>query len=518
MGDLKNMKIKNALISVSDKKKLNDILKILKKYKIRLISSGGTYKKIKSLGYDCIEVSNYTNFPEILDGRVKTLHPKIHSGILFKRHNVLHKKTLKKLNFESIDLVITNFYPFEKTLNQTKNHNRIIENIDIGGPTLVRSAAKNYNDVVVITKIDQYKELVEELKLHKGKTSLKFRIKMSMKAFSETASYDTNIYNYFHSISDKPIPDKLLINAKLIQKLRYGENPHQLGAIYSNEEDLNLLKIQGKDLSYNNYGDIFACLSLSKILPKNRGVIIVKHSNPSGVSIEGSHLKSYISAMNCDPVSAFGGIVLCNFKLNSKVTKEIIKKYYEVIIANGFDRDSLRMLKNKKELRVIDSSKFTLNKNNKIISGLNSFLMQTHDDQIFNKQNFKVVSKVKPSNRVMEQLIFSFNVCRSVKSNAIVISQNNKTIGIGSGQPSRLDSCKIAIEKMIKFQQFNKEDSIVAASDAFFPFVDGIEKLVQSGVTAVIQPYGSKRDKDIIRFANDMGIVLVFSKTRHFNH
>ena len=341
---------------------------------------------------------------------------------------------------------------------------------------------------------------------------------MSMKAFSETASYDTNIYNYFHSISDKPIPDKLLINANLIEKLRYGENPHQLGAIYSNEEDLNLLKIQGKDLSYNNYGDIFACLSLSKILPKNRGVIIVKHSNPSGVSIEGNHLKSYISAMNCDPVSAFGGIVLCNFKLNSKVTKEIIKKYYEVIIANGFDRDSLRMLKNKKELRVIDSSKFTLNKNNKIISGLNSFLMQTHDDQIFNKQNFKVVSKVKPSNRVMEQLIFSFNVCRSVKSNAIVISQNNKTIGIGSGQPSRLDSCKIAIEKMIKFQQFNKEDSIVAASDAFFPFVDGIEKLVQSGVTAVIQPYGSKRDKDIIRFANDMGIVLVFSKTRHFNH
>ena len=518
MGDIKDMKIKSALISLSNKGEINKILKILTKYKIKLISSGGTYKKIKSLGYECIEVSNYTKFPEILDGRVKTLHPKIHSGILYKRRKQSHKETLKKLNFESIDLVITNFYPFKETLNITNNNKKIIENIDIGGPTLVRSAAKNYNDVVVITKISQYKELIEELNMYNGSTSLQFRTKMSKEAFGETASYDATIYNYLNKISKKVIPEKLFINAKLIQSLRYGENPHQMGAIYSDDENFKLILMQGKELSYNNYSDIFACLNLTKTLPKNRGVVIVKHSNPSGVSIEDNHLKSYISAMNCDPISAFGGIVACNFKLTFKIAKEILKNYYEVVIANGFDKKVLKLFKQKKNLRVIDSSHILFNNNNKIFSGINSFLMQTNDDQIFNRSNFKVVSKNRPSKKLMEQLIFSFNVCRSVKSNAIVITQKNKTLGIGSGQPSRLDSCKIAIEKMRKFKQFKNEDQIVAASDAFFPFIDGIEKLINAGVTAIIQPYGSIKDKEIIKFANDMGIVLVFSKTRHFNH
>tara|TARA_B100000029_G_scaffold208875_1_gene206724 strand:- start:7140 stop:8678 length:1539 start_codon:yes stop_codon:yes gene_type:complete len=512
------MKINFALISVSNKYKLNNILKILKKYKINLISSGGTFKKIKSLGYKCIEVSDYTNFPEILDGRVKTLHPKIHAGILYKRNKSSHKKVLKSLKFKGIDLVITNFYPFKKILNQRSNHKKIIDNIDIGGPTLVRSAAKNYNDVTVITKIDQYKELIDELNSNNGRTSLQFRAKMSEEAFGETASYDSTIYNYFNSISKKTIPDKLIVNAKLIKKLRYGENPHQLGAIYSDEEDFKLIKLQGKELSYNNYNDIFSCLNLIKTLPKNKGVVIVKHTNPSGVSIENDHLKSYISAINCDPISAFGGIVACNYKLSFKIAKEIIKNYYEVIIANGFDENALKLLKTKKNLRLIDSSKIPLKKNNKIVSEIHSFLMQTKDNLIFNKKNFKVVSKLKPTKKLMDQLIFSFNVCRSVKSNAIVITQNNKTLGIGSGQPSRLDSCKIAIEKMINFKQFNNKDPLVAASDAFFPFVDGIEKLVQAGVTAVVQPYGSIKDKEIIKFANDMGIVLIFSKTRHFNH
>ncbi len=512
------MKIKSALISLSDKDELDKILKILKKYKIKLISSGGTYKKIKSLGYQCIEVSNYTKFPEILDGRVKTLHPKIHSGILYKRQKQSHKETLKKLNFGSIDLVITNFYPFKETLNITKNNKKIIENIDIGGPTLVRSAAKNYNDVVVITKISQYKELIEELNIHNGSTSLQFRTKMSREAFGETASYDSTIYNYLNKISKKVVPEKLFINAKLIKSLRYGENPHQMGAIYSNDENFKLLPMQGKELSYNNYSDIFACLNLTKTLPKNRGVVIVKHSNPSGVSIEDNLLKSYTSAMNCDPVSAFGGIVACNFKLTFKIAKEIFKTYYEIVIANGFEKKALKLFKQKKNLRVIDSSHILSNNNNKIISGINSFLIQTNDDQIFNGSNFKVVSKNRPSKKLMEQLIFSFNICRSVKSNAIVITQKNKTLGIGSGQPSRLDSCKIAIEKMRKFKQFKNEDQIVAASDAFFPFIDGIEKLINAGVTAIIQPFGSNKDKEIIKFANDMGIVLVFSKTRHFNH
>ncbi len=512
------MKIKSALISVSDKGELKSILKELKKYNINLISSGGTYKKIKSLGYKCIEVSDFTNFPEILDGRVKTLHPKIHSGILYKRNNLSHKKLLKKLNFESLDMIITNFYPFKKTTEITSNHKKIIENIDIGGPTLVRSAAKNYNDVVVITNIGQYKKLINELNFYKGSTSLKFREKLSLEAFAETASYDATIYNYFNSITKNKFPEKLIINTKLIQKLRYGENPHQIGAVYSNHPDFKLKKLQGKDLSYNNYNDIFASLNLSKTLPKNKGVVIVKHTNPSGVSIEKNKLKSYISALKCDPVSAYGGIVSCNYKMSLKVAKELYKNYYEVIVANGFDKKSLRLFKNKKNLRLIDSSEIKLGKNNKIISGINSFLMQSNDNLKFERKNFKVVSKIKPSKKIFDQLIFSFNVCRSLKSNAIVIAQNNKTIGIGSGQPSRVDSCKIAINKMKKFNQFDNNYPLVAASDAFFPFIDGIEKLVQAGVTAVVQPFGSIKDEEIIKYANDMKIILVFSKTRHFNH
>tara|TARA_B100001121_G_scaffold297922_1_gene304919 strand:+ start:131 stop:1669 length:1539 start_codon:yes stop_codon:yes gene_type:complete len=512
------MKIKSAIISVSNKDGLKIILKELQKYSIKLISSGGTYKKIRSLGYKCTEVSNFTNFPEILNGRVKTLHPKIHSGILYKRDNISHKKILNKLGFESIDLVITNFYPFKETINQTENHKKILENIDIGGPTLVRSAAKNYNDVVVITKINQYKELIDELKSYNGKTSLKFRAKMSREAFGETANYDSEIYNYFNFITKNTFPKKLLINANLIQTLRYGENPHQRGALYSNNKNFKIKQLSGKNLSYNNYNDIFACLNLTKTLPKNRGVVIVKHANPSGVSIEKNQLKSYKSAMNCDPISAFGGVVAFNFKLNLKIAREIMKNYYEVIIANGFDIKALRLLKHKINLRLIDSSKIKEKQNYKVFSGLDSFLVQTKDNLDFNIKNFKIASKIKPSKKLMEQILFSFNVCRSVKSNSIVISQDNRTIGIGSGQPSRLDSCNIAIEKMRKFKQFNNKDPLIAASDAFFPFLDGLEKLVQAGITAVVQPQGSIRDKEIIKFANEMGIILIFSKTRHFNH
>ena len=513
------MKIKSALISVSDKNGLNKILKELKKYRVQLISSGGTYKKIRSLGYNCEEVSNFTKFPEILDGRVKTLHPKIHSGILYKRDKNSHKRTIKKLNFKSIDLIITNFYPFENSVNLKKNHQEIIENIDIGGPTLVRSAAKNYKDVVVITKIDNYQKFIDELNSFNGKTSLKFREKMARIAFGETASYDSAIFNYFNkSLKKEEIPEKLIFKANLIQKLRYGENPHQLGAIYGDRENFGLKKLQGKELSYNNYNDIFTCLNLTKTLPKNRGTVIVKHANPSGVSVEFDHLKSYISAINCDPISAFGGILACNYRVNLKIAKEIIKNYYEVVIADGFDKKSIKLFKNKKNLRLIDSSQTKLENYNKVLSGIKSLLFQTADNKVFNKNNFKVVSKIKPSKHLMEQLIFSFNVCRSVKSNAIVIAQDNKTLGIGSGQPNRLDSCKIAVEKMKRFKQFNEKNPIVAASDAFFPFVDGIENLVQSGISAIIQPYGSIRDREIIKFANDMGIVLIFSKTRHFNH
>ena len=512
------MKIKNALISVSDKNNLSHILKTLKKYKISIISSGGTFKKIKSLGYKCTEISDYTNFPEILDGRIKTLHPKIFSGLLYKRNNNSHKKTLNKHKFGSIDLVISNFYPFKNTILKTSSFNKIIENIDIGGPALVRAAAKNYKDVVVITKIDQYKELINELNNLEGKTSLKFREKLSREAFGETASYDSLIYNYFNFLFKEHTPKKLFFDAKLVHKLRYGENPHQSGAIYSSENNFKLATLHGKDLSYNNYNDIFSCINISKTFPKNRGVVIVKHTNPCGISIENDKLKSYLSAVNCDPISSFGGIMACNFKLKLQLAKEISKNYYEVIIANGFEETALKLLKRKKNLRIIDGSQIVVKEQNKIISGINSYLVQTNDNLNLKKKNFNVVSKLKPSKKLMDQLIFSFNVCRSIKSNAIVITQNDKTLGIGSGQTSRIDSCNIAIRKMKKFNQFNNLNPLVAASDAFFPFVDGVERLVQAGVTAVIQPSGSINDREIIKFADEMGIVLVFSKTRHFNH
>ena len=509
-------KIKTALISVSDKRNLKPILSSLKKNNIKIISSGGTYKEIKKLKFKCSEVSEFTNSPEILEGRVKTLHPKIHAGILNKRKSKTHLRDIKNNNFENIDLVIVNFYPFEETLKNTKNHEKIIENIDVGGPTMVRSAAKNYKDVTVITSSDQYEELIEELKLNKGSTSLEFREKLSRIAFSETAYYDSVISDYFNKKNDVIFPKKKVFHANLIETPRYGENPHQLSAIYSKNNSMKINQIHGKQLSYNNYNDIFSALTISKSLPKNIGTVIVKHANPCGVSINTNPLISYKSALACDPISAFGGIVSCNFKIKKNLASELNKLFLEVIIANGFDKDALKLLKKKKNLRLIDATNYSFKEILRFVSSNEELLIQTEDLKKFSKKDFKIVSKKKPTSKQMKDLIFAFNICRYVKSNAIVLAANGATAGIGSGQPSRLDSCQIAINKMNKFMNTNNE--IVAASDAFFPFVDGIEKLVQSGVTAVIQPSGSIRDKEIIKFANETGTILVFSRTRHFRH
>jgi len=509
-------KIKTSLISVSDKKNLKPLLNILVKNKIKIISSGGTYKEIKKLKFKCLEVSKFTNSPQILEGRVKTLHPKIHAGILNKRNNKSHLKDLKNNNFENIDLVIVNFYPFENTLKKTSNHKKLIENIDIGGPTMVRSAAKNYEDVTVITSSNQYEELIEELKKNKGSTTLEFRKKLSRIAFTETAYYDSIISNYFNKITNTIFPKKRVFHANLIEIPRYGENPHQKSGIYSKNTNMNIKQIHGKQLSYNNYNDIFAALTISKSLPKNAGTVIVKHTNPCGVSIKKNHLESYKSALASDPVSAFGGIVSCNFKVTKNLAFELKKLFLEVVIANSFDANALKILKKKKNLRLIDASNYSFKEILRFVSSNEEILVQSEDVKKFNSKDFKVVSKRKPNAQQMKNLIFAFNVCRYVKSNAIVLVANKATVGIGSGQPSRLDSCQIAIDKMKKF--INTNDEIVAASDAFFPFVDGIEKLVQSGITAVIQPSGSIRDKEIINFANQTNTILVFSKTRHFRH
>ena len=509
-------KIKKALISVSDKKNLKNLLKILTKYNIKLISSGGTYKEIKRLKYKCLEISEYTKSPEILSGRVKTLHPKIHAGILSKRNNKSHIYDLKKHNFEEIDLVIVNFYPFEKTLKKTNNHLKIIENIDVGGPTMVRAAAKNYNDVTVITSSEQYDGLINEIKKNKGCTSYDFREKMSLEAFSETAYYDAVISNYFNKMKKNIFPKKKVYYGNLIEKLRYGENPHQESAIYSITEKLSIKQLHGKQLSYNNYNDIFSALTISKSLPNKVGTVIVKHANPCGVSINKNNLKSYQLALRSDPVSAFGGIVSCNFKINKVLAIELNKNFLEVVIANGFDNEALKILKNKKNLRIIDATKFIMKDIMKFNSIHESILTQSEDIKKFDIKDFKVVSKKKPNKSQLIDLVFAFNICRYVKSNAIVLASQKTTVGIGSGQPSRIDSCQIAIDKMNMLQ--NLDEGIVAASDAFFPFVDGIEKLVQSGISAVVQPSGSIRDNEIIKFANLTNTVLLFSKTRHFRH
>ena len=513
-----NNKIKKAIISLSDKSEIELILNTLKKYKVNIISSGGTSKEIRKLGYKCTDVSEFTKTNEILDGRVKTLHPKLYAGILSKRNNKHHKKELKKNNYDTIDLVIVNFYPFEEKLKSTKNHNKLIENIDIGGPTLVRAAAKNYKYTTVITSPHQYKEFILDLEMNKGSTSLELRKKLSKEAFNLTAYYDTVISEYLNNENKDYFPKKITIHGNLVEVLRYGENPHQQSAIYSKNDNLNISKLGGKKLSYNNYNDIYAALNVSQTLPKNTGTVIVKHANPCGVSVNSSKIESYKEALACDPISAFGGIVSCNFKINKKIALELNKIFFEVIIGLGFDKESLKILKKKKNLRLIDATKLKGNSLMNIVSNFDSLLLQSVDKKKFTKDDFKVVTKIKPSQKILNDLIFAFNVCRNVKSNAIVLTRNSSTIGIGSGQPSRLDSCKIAIEKMKKFQKINEDDLILGASDAFFPFLDGIETLVQNGVGAIIQPSGSIRDKEIIKFANKLGIILVFSKTRHFKH
>ena len=511
-------KIKKAIISLSDKSEIKLILNTLKKYRVNVISSGGTSKEIKKLGYRCTEVSKYTDTDEILDGRVKTLHPKLYAGILSKRENKKHKNELKKNNYDEIDLVIVNFYPFEETLKNTKNQNKIIENIDIGGPTLVRAAAKNYKHTTVLTSPHQYKEFILDLEKNKGATSLEFRKKLSQEAFNLTAYYDSVISEYLNIKNNVHFPQKKTIHGNLIEVLRYGENPHQQSAIYSKFNNSGILQLSGKKLSYNNYNDIYSALNISRTLPKDTGTVIVKHANPCGVSVNKSKIDSYKEALACDPISAFGGIVSCNFKVKKKIALELSKIFLEVIIGLGFDKESQKILKKNKNLRLIDASKSKEDNLFSIASNFNSLLLQSVDKKIFKKNNFKVVSKIKPSKKIYNDLIFAFNVCRNVKSNAIVLTRNSSTIGIGSGQPSRLDSCKIAIEKMKKFQKITKDDLIMGASDAFFPFIDGIETLVQNGVSAIIQPSGSIRDKEIIKFADKLGVILVFSKTRHFKH
>ena len=513
-------KIKNALISVSDKENLSMILKVLKKNKVKIISSGGTYKSIKKLGYNCEEISKYTSFEEMLDGRVKTLHPKIHSGILFKRNKKLHKKQMKKRKFEPIDLVIVNFYPFETIIKKTSNKEKIIENIDIGGPSMVRSAAKNAEHVTIITDKQDYPNLIKELNKFKGKTTFNFRKKMASKAFGLTAYYDAIISEWFNRDIGLEFPERKTFFGKKISELRYGENPHQKSSIYINSllnNNINLQQLNGKNLSYNNYNDIFAGLDILFSNFKSPTTVIIKHANPCGVSSNKSAFRSFLNAQTSDPISAFGGIVACNYKINNKIANEINKTFFEVILANGFDEKALRILRKKKNMRVIDISNFDYESKTTVKFFDNSFLLQQKNNLIFDKKKLRCVTKNKPSSKELKDIEFAFKVCKYVKSNAIVIVKDGSTVGIGAGQQNRLDSCKIAIQKARKFQPKHLISSI-AASDAFFPFADGIRALINAGVKTIVQPGGSIRDSDVIEAANKAKVKMLFTGIRHFNH
>ena len=422
--------------------------------------------------------------------------------------------------FPSLDLIIVNFYPFQKIVINSKSNKEIIENIDIGGPTMVRSAAKNFKNVLIITNKNDYSDLINEIKKNKGSTTLNFREYMSSKAFGLTAYYDAMIANWFNQKLNINFPERKTIFGRKYKKLRYGENPHQKSSIYIsnyNDKELGLSQLGGKELSYNNYNDMFAALGTLSSLRGGASTVVVKHANPCGVSINKLPLISFKNAHACDPVSAFGGVIACNFKINKVIAEEINKNFLEVILAKGFEKDAIKILSKKKNLRIIDISKFKQKNQTKLKTFDGSFLIQEENKLIFNKKDLKYVTKNKPTSKEIKEIEFAFNISKYVKSNAIVLTNNFSTIGIGGGQPSRLDSCKIAIQKARQFQK-NKIKNSIAASDAFFPFADGIKSLLSAGVKIIVQPGGSIRDQEVINEANKANAKMVFTNIRHFNH
>ena len=385
---------------------------------------------------------------------------------------------------------------------------------------MVRAAAKNFKNVTIITNKNDYEYLIKELEKLKGKTSLKFREFMSSKAFGLTAYYDALIANWYNKKLNIQFPERKTVFGRRLKKLRYGENPHQQGSIYINDYDdrhLGFNQIHGKELSYNNYSDMFVSLEILNSLKKNSGTVIIKHANPCGVSENKIPLTSFKNAYASDPTSAFGGVIACNYRIDRKIAIEINKNFLEVILAEGFDKDALEILRRKKNLRIIDISNFDLESRISLKSFAGSFLLQTKDNIVLDKKKLKCVTKLKPSKKELAEIQFAFNICKYVKSNAIVICNNFSTIGIGSGQPSRLDSCKIAVEKAERFQSSKIKNSI-AASDAFFPFADGIKTLIKAGVKTIVQPGGSIRDQEVINVANKAKIKMLFTSVRHFNH
>ena len=518
------IKIKRALISVSDKKGIIDFAKTLIKFNVEILSTGGTAKLFAENNIPVIEVSDYTGFPEMLDGRVKTLHPKIHGGILGKRDDEKHLQTMNKFNIPLIDLVVVNLYPFEATISKENCQlSEAIENIDIGGPAMIRSSAKNYNGVAVVTEASDYKMIEDTLKQNDGALNLECRFNLAKKAFEHTAKYDSAISNYLNGLDTNrnvTYPNKLSLAFNKKMDLRYGENPHQSASFYvdeiTNKGSLASFKqLQGKELSYNNLNDADTAWECVKSF-KLPSCVIVKHANPCGVGSSKDLLDAYKKAFLTDPTSAFGGIIACNTPLDKNTASQIITQFVEVVIAPSYEAESLKIFESKPNIRLLEvtlDNNFNAFELKKIGGGL---LVQSPDNFNIDINHCKIVSKLKPNQEQMDDMLFAWRIAKYVKSNAIVFCKNNRTLGIGAGQMSRIDSTKIA---SIKAQNANLDlTNSVVASDAFFPFRDGIDVLAAAGAKCVIQPGGSLRDEEVISAADELGLVMLFTGYRHFRH
>ncbi|MGI6747980.1 MAG: bifunctional phosphoribosylaminoimidazolecarboxamide formyltransferase/IMP cyclohydrolase [Anaerovoracaceae bacterium] len=509
-----------ALISVSDKTGILEFAQELKKLGVSIISTGGTAAKLQEAGIDVIGISEVTNFPECLNGRVKTLHPAVHGGILAMRDNPDHMKQLKDLNIETIDLVVINLYPFKETiLKPSVTLEEAIENIDIGGPTMLRSAAKNHKDVVVVCDPKDYDSVINEIK-EKGEVSYATKYKLALKVFQHTAAYDAMIADYLRREIGGELPDNLTLTFEKVQDLRYGENPHQKAYYYKEIKSypgalVNAVQLHGKELSFNNINDTNGALQALQEFEEPT-VVAVKHANPCGVGTGQDIYEAYIKAYNADPVSIFGGIVAANRPIDERTAEEINKIFVEIVIAPDFTEEAIAVLTQKKNIRLlkledilakIPSDAFDLKK----ING--GILVQEIDHDLYNDTDIKVVTDRRPTEREMEDMRFAMKVVKHIKSNGIVIAKQGKTIGIGPGQVNRI----WAVENSIKQATDNTEGAVLA-SDAFFPFDDCVTAAAKAGITAIIQPGGSIRDEDSIKKANELGIAMVFTGVRHFKH
>ncbi len=508
------IKIKTALISVSDKTGIVEFAKALNAHGVKLISTGGTSKALKDAGLQVSDISEITGFPEIMDGRVKTLHPKVHGALLGVRDNKEHLQAMQLHGIGEIDMVVVNLYPFEATVARGAEFHEVIENIDIGGPSMIRSAAKNHKYVVVVTDPADYPKLENELK-NAGGISAKNSEDLAAKAFSRTAAYDSAISNWFTGQRlNAKFPEQLNINAKLRQTLRYGENPHQDAAFYVTDADIpgiaNAEQLQGKELSYNNINDTDAAFLLVEEF-ENPAVAIIKHANPCGVATATNLAEAYRKALAADSVSAFGGIIALNREIDAETAEEIAKLFAEVIIAPAVSEKAKEIFATKKNLRVLVTNQKSKIKNQKSFKSVaGGMLVQDLDDANITLADLKTVSKRAPTEAEIKDLLFAFKVVKHVKSNAIVTVHNETTTGIGAGQMNRVGSVEIAVKGGVQGH--------VLASDAFFPFADGVEVAAKAGITAIIHPGGSVRDPEVFAAADAAGIAMVVTGKRVFWH